>query len=232
MKLEKLADRFRIDKPDNFRLADIDPADTCRSRHRQGRGQGAARRTASSASPICRSVLYAQDRWAVLAIFQAMDAAGKDGVIKHVMSGVNPQGCQVHSFKAPINAGARPRFPVAHARSRCRSAAASASSIAPITRKCWWCASIPKYLARQKLPPQLVGEDIWEERFEDIRGFESYLARNGTLSAEILSSRFQGRAAPSASWSASTIRPSAGSSPWATSPSASFGRIHGAITRN
>ena len=126
-------------------------------------------------------MLYAQDRWAVLLMFQAMDAAGKDGTIKHVMSGVNPQGCQVFSFKAPIQRGARSRLPLAHARSACPSAAASASSTAATTRKCWWCGCIPSILAGQKLPPQLVGKKIWDQRYQDIRAFERYLSRNGML---------------------------------------------------
>ena len=100
MPLTKALRRLRIDKPDKFRLADYDPADTC------GLDLEKAEAKAMLANGVERLAelqekLYAQDRWAVLAIFQAMDAAGKDGAIKHVMSGVNPQGCQVHSFKAP-----------------------------------------------------------------------------------------------------------------------------------
>src|ERR1041384_1299746 len=100
MPLAKALRRFRIDKPDKFRLADYDPADTC------GLDIDKAEAKAVLADGVERLAalqekLYAQDRWAVLAIFQAMDAAGKDGAIEHVMSGVNPQGCQVHSFKAP-----------------------------------------------------------------------------------------------------------------------------------
>ena len=100
MKLAKIIKRFRVDKPDKFRLRTIDPADTC------GLDIEKADAKAMLADGIERLAalqekLYAQNRWSVLAVFQAMDAAGKDGAIKHVMSGVNPQGCQVHSFKAP-----------------------------------------------------------------------------------------------------------------------------------
>src|SRR6478752_10277371 len=100
MSLAKTLHRFRIDKPHKFRLSDFDAADTC------GLDIEKADAKAMLADGVQRLAalqekLYAQDRWAVLAIFQAMDAAGKDGAIKHVMSGVNPQGCEVHSFKAP-----------------------------------------------------------------------------------------------------------------------------------
>src|SRR6185503_15394095 len=100
MKLSKIIKRFRIDKPDKFRLADFDTADTC------GLDIQKAEAKAMLADGIERlaklqEVLYADNRWAVLVVFQAMDAAGKDGAIKHVMSGVNPQGCQVHAFKQP-----------------------------------------------------------------------------------------------------------------------------------
>ena len=115
----------------------------------------------------------------MLLIFQAMDAAGKDGTIKHVMSGVNPQGVQVYSFKAPSTRGARPRLPVALQEAACRSAAGSASSTARTTRTCSSCACIPRCSSTNKLPPSLVTKNIWEERFEDINAFERYLARNG-----------------------------------------------------
>src|SRR6266567_1601161 len=100
MKLTKIVKKFRVDKPDRFRLSDCDPSETC------GLDIEKADAKALLADGIERIAalqerLYAQNRWAVLAIFQAMDAAGKDGAIKHVMSGVNPQGCQVHAFKAP-----------------------------------------------------------------------------------------------------------------------------------
>ena len=109
-----------------------------------------------------------------------MDAAGKDGVIKHVMSGVNPQGCEVHSFKAPSAEELEHDF-LWRVSGPAASAAASASSTARITKKCWWCACIPRCWQRQKLPPQLTGKNIWKHRFKDIRAFERHLARNGTL---------------------------------------------------
>ena len=124
--------------------------------------------------------LYAQDRWSLLLIFQGMDAAGKDSAIKSIFDGVNPQGCEVtrsssrrRSNSITISCGA--------ARSRCRSAAASASSIAPITKNAWWCGCIRKSSPRRRSRRSLVTNNIWRERFEDISAFERYLARNGTV---------------------------------------------------
>jgi PPK2 family polyphosphate:nucleotide phosphotransferase len=127
-----------------------------------------------------QDVLYAQDRWAVLAVFQAMDAAGKDGVIKHVMSGVNPQGCQVYSFKAPSPQELDHDFMW-----RTTMCMPERGRIGIFNRSYYEevlaVRAHPDILAKQKLPPKLVGKDIWKERFEDIRAFEKYQARNGTL---------------------------------------------------
>ena len=124
--------------------------------------------------------LYAEHRWSILVILQGLDAAGKDGVIEHVMSGVNPQGCEVTSFKAPSQLELDHDF-LWRARSRCRGAAISASSTAPITRRCWWCACTRSCSTSQNLPPQLITKNIWSERYEDINAFELHLARNGTV---------------------------------------------------
>ena len=94
MKLEKLADRFRVDNPDKFRLKDIDPDDTFGLGVDKDEAKDLLADSVKRMSKL-QEKLYAQDRWAVLLIFQAMDAAGKDGAIEHVMSGINPQGCQV-----------------------------------------------------------------------------------------------------------------------------------------
>src|SRR5437016_1321551 len=99
MKLEKLSKSFRVETTKGFRLKDYDPADTGHWRSKEHAQEALAEGVARMAA--LQDMLYAQDSWAVLLIFQAMDAAGKDSAIKHVMSGVNPQGCQVHSFKAP-----------------------------------------------------------------------------------------------------------------------------------
>ena len=122
--------------------------------------------------------LYAQDRWAVLLIFQAMDAAGKDSAIKHVMSGVNPSGCQVASFKAPSQEELDHDFLW-----RCVERLPERGKIGIFNRSYYEEVLIvrvhPEILSRQKLPPELVTKDIWRERHKDIRAFERYLARNG-----------------------------------------------------
>ncbi len=125
-------------------------------------------------------MLYAQDRWAVLLVFQAMDAAGKDGAIKHVMSGVNPQGCQVYSFKAPTSEELDHDYLW-----RCMKCLPERGRIGIFNRSYYEEVLVvkvhPEYLAGQKLPPQLVGKDIWKNRYQDIRAFERYLSRNGVL---------------------------------------------------
>jgi PPK2 family polyphosphate:nucleotide phosphotransferase len=179
MKIEKLIERFRIDKPEKFRLKDIDPGETLglqmdKSEAREMLADG-VRRLAK-----LQEKLYAQDRWAVLAIFQALDAAGKDGADKHVMSGVNPQGCQVHSFKAPSAQELDHDFLW-----RSSIAMPERGRIGIFNRSYYEEVLVvranPKILAGQKLPPALVTKDIWKDRFEDIRNFETYQARNGTL---------------------------------------------------
>jgi PPK2 family polyphosphate:nucleotide phosphotransferase len=125
-------------------------------------------------------MLYAQDRWSVLLVFQAMDAAGKDGVIKHVMSGVNPQGCQVYSFKAPSHEELDHDWMW-----RCVRALPERGRIGIFNRSYYEEVLVvkvhPAILASQKLPPPLVGKHLWDERYQDIRAFERHLARNGTL---------------------------------------------------
>jgi PPK2 family polyphosphate:nucleotide phosphotransferase len=124
--------------------------------------------------------LYAQNRWAVLAVFQAMDAAGKDGAIKHVMSGVNPQGCQVHAFKAPSEEELDHDFLW-----RIAKALPEHGRIGIFNRSHYEEVLVarvhPDILAHQRLPSALMSKGIWEERFKSIREFERHLARNGTL---------------------------------------------------
>ncbi|MGA8214760.1 MAG: polyphosphate kinase 2 family protein [Candidatus Sulfotelmatobacter sp.] len=177
MKTAKLAKFYRIDDGKQFRLKDFDPADT-------GRWHSVEQAKEHLLKDVARledlqSKLYAQDRWAVLLIFQAMDAAGKDGTIKHVMSGVNPQGCQVYSFKVPSEAELQHDFlwrTTQHLPER--------GHIGIFNRSYYEEVLVvrvhPKALQSEKLPPPLVTSDIWEERFEDIRGFERHMARNGT----------------------------------------------------
>jgi len=122
--------------------------------------------------------LYAQDQWGVLLIFQALDAAGKDGAIKHVMSGVNPQGCQVFSFKSPSPEELDHDFMW-----RTSKALPERGRIGIFNRSYYEETLVvrvhPEFLQHQKLPPQLIGKRIWKERFEDINAFERYVSRNG-----------------------------------------------------
>ena len=127
-----------------------------------------------------QDILYAQDKWSLLLIFQAMDAAGKDGAIKHVMSGVNPQGCQVSSFKAPSSEELDHDFLW-----RCQKHLPERGRIGIFNRSYYEEVLVVRVheaiLKGQKLPEKLVTKDIWEDRFQDIRNFEKYLNRNGTI---------------------------------------------------
>ncbi|MCZ7657967.1 MAG: hypothetical protein M5U07_08930 [Xanthobacteraceae bacterium] len=176
----KIADqmmRFRVTDGQGFRLAEHDTAETCGldKDHAQSLLADGVKRLAE-----LQEKLYAQDRWSVLAIFQAMDAAGKDGAIKHVMSGINPQGCQVFSFKAPSEKELDHDFMW-----RTTQCLPERGRIGIFNRSYYEEVLVvrarPELLARQKLPRELVTERIWSERFEDIRAFERYLARNGTI---------------------------------------------------
>jgi len=179
-RLEKLLRPYRVAKGKGFRLADHDPADT---RGLPSERKGEAREL------LARGVqwladeqvkLYAQDRWSVLLLFQAMDAAGKDGTIKHVMSGVNPQGVQVTSFKAPSSEELDHDFLW-----RCARALPERGRIGIFNRSYYEEVLVVRVheelLARQRLPPELVTKRLWQERFEDIAAFERHLVRNGTL---------------------------------------------------
>src|SRR5215213_3110966 len=179
MKLAKIIKRFRIDKPEKFSLADFDPADTC------GLDLEKAEAKAMLADGVDRLAdlqekLYAHSRWSVLAVFQAMDAGGKDGAIKHVMSGVNPQGCQVHAFKQPSAEELDHDFLW-----RIAKALPERGRIGIFNRSHYEDVLVsrvhPEIFARQRLPQTLSGKDIWKERFKSIRDFEAHLARNGVL---------------------------------------------------
>ena len=172
---------FRITKGKDFRLKDVDPNDTLEFTKEEDkpRAKDALAMGVTALSDL-QEKLYAQDKWAVLLIFQAMDAAGKDGAIKHVMSGVNPQGCQVHSFKSPNSEDLDHDYLW-----RCTKALPNRGEIGIFNRSYYEEVLVvrvhPEFLEKQKLPPQLVTKRIWEERFEDIRTFEQYLARNGVV---------------------------------------------------
>jgi PPK2 family polyphosphate:nucleotide phosphotransferase len=178
--IRELSTPFRITSGAKFRLADFDPRDTLHldSEDKPRARQGLTRGIEYLAELQDR--LYAQDRWGVLLVFQAMDAAGKDSAIKHVMSGVNPQGCQVTSFKAPSAEELDHDFMW-----RCMKALPERGRIGIFNRSYYEEVLVVRVheelLRKQKLPPKLVTGDIWQQRYEDIRSVERYLARNGYL---------------------------------------------------
>jgi PPK2 family polyphosphate:nucleotide phosphotransferase len=178
MKLAKILKACRVDKPEHFRLADYDPAETF------GLSTNIEDVKLILADGVARlgemqQRLYANGRWAVLVALQGMDAAGKDGVIKHVMSGINPQGCEVHAFKAPSAEELAHDFLWRTVR-----ALPQRGHIGIFNRSHYEEVLVvrvhPEMLARQKLPPNVTDGRIWEQRFKDIRAFERHLARNGT----------------------------------------------------
>lgn len=173
---EDFARPYRVDEGRKFRLEDVDPEDTGELRSKEEAREWLAMGVARLAE--LQERLYAQDSWAVLLIFQAMDAAGKDSAIKHVMSGVDPQGCQVFSFKAPSTEELDHDFLW-----RCAKALPERGRIGIFNRSYYEEVLVvrahPEYLQGQKLPPALVSERIWKERYQDIGNFERYLTRNG-----------------------------------------------------
>ena len=178
MKLGKLAHTFRVKDGKHFRLKDYDPADTGHWKSKEHAQATLMERVARTAD--LQDKLYAQDNWAVLLIFQGMDAAGKDGAIKHVMSGVNPQGCEVHAFKAPSEAELQHDFLWRTTRDL-----PERGHIGIFNRSYYEEVLVvrvhPEILKSQKIPPSLVGKKIWDERFEDISCFERHMARSGTV---------------------------------------------------
>ncbi len=178
MNLSKLVKPYRIARGKSFRLADVDPADT-RGLDIDAREARATLKKGVERLSELQEMLYAQDRWSVLVIFQAMDAAGKDSAIKHVMSGINPQGCEVTSFKQPSKEDLDHDFMW-----RCLRRLPERGRIGIFNRSYYEETLVvrvhPELLASQQLPDELVGRKIWEQRFEDINAIERYLARNGT----------------------------------------------------
>ena len=169
---------YRVTDGSSFRLRDFDPGDRAGVKDKE-RAQDGLRRGVERLAEL-QDMLYAQDHYAVLLIFQAMDAAGKDSAIKHVMSGVNPQGCQVFSFKAPSAEELDHDF--LWRANRCLP---ERGRIGIFNRSYYEETLVvrvhPELLQRQHLPPHLVTGKIWEQRFEDINAYERYLARNGVV---------------------------------------------------
>ena len=172
----RFAKPFRVKSGRSFRLQDVDPCDTAGIPSKQEAVTWLARGVARLSK--LQEKLYAQGRWALLLIFQAMDAAGKDGTIKHVMSGVNPQGCQVYSFKSPSSEELDHDF--MWRTTRCLP---ERGRIGIFNRSYYEETLIvrvrPDILRTQKLPDSLITKRLWRERFEDINAFERYATRNG-----------------------------------------------------
>jgi PPK2 family polyphosphate:nucleotide phosphotransferase len=177
-RLARFLEPYRITRGKGFHLEDHDPADIggLRSEDKPEAKQLLAEGVERLAS--LQERLYASDQWGVLLVFQAMDAAGKDGTIKHVLSGVNPQGCQVTSFKQPSAEELDHDFLW-----RTQRAVPERGRIGIFNRSYYEEVLVvrvhPQILARQRLPPRLVGKDVWDELLEDIAAYERYLARNG-----------------------------------------------------
>ena len=176
---KKIVKQCRVDNPRHFKLDDHDPAETF------GLSTSIGDVEAILAQGIARIIdlqqrLYAHGQWAVLLVFQGMDAAGKDGVVKHVMSGINPQGCEVHAFKAPSSEELEHDFLWRTGRD-----VPARGRIGIFNRSHYEEVLVvrvhPEMLERQNLPPAATGKDIWKHRFKEIRAFERHLTRNGTL---------------------------------------------------
>jgi PPK2 family polyphosphate:nucleotide phosphotransferase len=171
--------RFRVSKGSGFRLADYDPCDTCGLDIDKSDAKEMLESGVKRLSKL-QERLFAEGRWAILVILQGIDTAGKDGVIEHVMSGVNPQGCEVHSFKAPSH------LELAHDYLWRTTVALPARGRIGIFNRSYYEETVvvrvhPELLEQQRLPQKLVTDEIWAERFEDISNFELHLTRNGIV---------------------------------------------------
>jgi PPK2 family polyphosphate:nucleotide phosphotransferase len=177
---KKYSEPFRITNGKNFRLKQIDPVDTLNfDSHEKPLAQEALAAGVEVLTKL-QDKLYAHDRWAVLIIFQAMDAAGKDGAIKHVMSGVNPQGCEVYSFKAPSAEELDHDFLW-----RCAKRIPERGRIGIFNRSYYEETLVVRvhqnFLDGQKLPGEMKTKDLWKRRYQDITNFENYLTHNGVI---------------------------------------------------
>jgi len=174
----KLASRYCITDGKKFRLKDFDPGDTDGMKSKK-LAEKALERSSAMLTEM-QEKLYAQDEWALLLIFQGMDAAGKDGAIKHVMSGINPQGCDVYAFKAPTHEELDHDFLW-----REHKVVPGRGKIGIFNRSYYEEVLVvrvhPQFLKNEKLPDELATKHIWEERYEDINAFERFLTRNGVV---------------------------------------------------
>jgi PPK2 family polyphosphate:nucleotide phosphotransferase len=178
MKPREFAKPFRVAEGKHFRLKDFDPADTMGLKSKEHACEALERGIARLSE--LQGKLYAQETWAILMILQGMDAAGKDSTVKHVMSGVNPQGCSVTSFKTPSAEDLSHDFLW-----RTTCSLPQRGTIGIFNRSYYEEVLVvrvhPEILAGEKLPRRLVSTKIWQERFEDINAYEGYLSRNGIV---------------------------------------------------
>jgi PPK2 family polyphosphate:nucleotide phosphotransferase len=178
-RFEKYVGPFRISSGKGFRLRNFDPQDTCGLQLAKSEAAELLQRGTEWLAAE-QDLLYAQDRWALLLVFQGMDAAGKDGTIKHVLSGINPQGCRVYSFKQPSSEELSHDFLWRHSQRL-----PERGHIGIFNRSYYEEVLVvrvhPDNLDRQKLPPACISKGIWTERLRDIAHFEEYLARQGTI---------------------------------------------------
>src|SRR6476659_9921736 len=177
--VSELSEPFRVSKGKDFRLKNVDPGDTLEFTKEADKPRAKeALKMGLTALTELQDKLYAQDKWAVLLMFQAMDAAGKDGAIKHVMSGVNPQGCQVFCFKSPSPEDLDHDYLW-----RCMKCLPNRGNIGIFNRSYYEETLVvrvhPEFLKKEKLPPSLITKKVWDERSQDICNFEQYLAHNG-----------------------------------------------------
>jgi PPK2 family polyphosphate:nucleotide phosphotransferase len=174
----KLSKPYRIEHGKNFRLRDFDPADTGKVDSKEHAVELLEKGV--SRMEELQNRLYAQDSWALLLIFQAMDAAGKDGAIKHVMSGVNPQGCQVYSFKVPSAEELDHDYLW-----RTMQRVPERGRIGIFNRSYYEEVLVVKVhsqaLKNERIPASLLGKNVWQERYDDIHAYERYLSRNGVV---------------------------------------------------
>jgi PPK2 family polyphosphate:nucleotide phosphotransferase len=172
----KLSKPYRVEDARKFRLKDFDPADTGHVRSKRLAEELLQRGVAEMAQQ--QDMLYAQNRWGLLLVFQGIDAAGKDGLVKHVMSGVNPQGCEVSSFKAPSSEELSHDYLW-----RTMQRVPERGHIGIFNRSHYEEVLVvrvhPELLRNERIPPSLVTRKVWKERFEDINSFERFLSRNG-----------------------------------------------------
>ena len=176
---EKILERYRVTDGDKFKLKDYDPGDTGDVYFDKKDGKEILEVGVKKLARL-QEKLYAEGSWAILMVLQGIDTAGKDGAIKHVMSGINPQGCSVHSFKQPTHLELAHDFLW-----RCNKALPMRGHIGIFNRSYYEETMVvrvhPEFLAKQNIPPKLVTKDIWKERYQDINNFEKRLARSGTV---------------------------------------------------